>query len=185
MTAVSVQKLQEIYATGDDPWAFRTSAYEQAKFAATRAALPRKAYRSALEIGCGNGELARHIAPICERYTGLDAVERAIIAARKAVPQGKFVCQFLPGDLPGGDHDLILLSEILYFLDEPGLKSLARQVGRCGPSADIVCVTWLGPTGNALGGVEALELFIAATGRHFQLVTQTDKYRIDVSEPHA
>lgn len=182
MSAVTPEKLREIYAVGDDPWGFRTSEYEQAKFRATRASLPRSFYASALEIGCGNGELARHISPVCGRYTGIDAVEKAIEAARRAVPTGRFYRSFLPGALPEGSYDLILLSEILYFLDADGLSSLAGQIADRGAGADIVCVTWLGPTGNPLSGLEALEIFTSATGREFSRVAETGDYRIDVSE---
>ena len=51
MTAVKQGHLQALYAGGDDPWGFRTSAYEQAKYQATRAALAQSAYASALELG--------------------------------------------------------------------------------------------------------------------------------------
>ena len=100
MTAVSCEQLEGIYAAGDDPWSFRTSAYEQSKFRATCAALPRRSYRSVLELGCGNGELARHIAPRCAAYTGVDAVQTALDAARRALPEGRFHRLFLPALLP-------------------------------------------------------------------------------------
>ncbi|WP_341212980.1 SAM-dependent methyltransferase [uncultured Limimaricola sp.] len=182
MSAVSPERLDRIYAVGDDPWSFRTSAYEQSKFRATCDALPRRAYRSALELGCGNGELARHVAPLCDAYTGVDAVETALVAARRAVPQGRFHRLYLPAALPDGAHDLILLSEVLYFLDPAGLSDLARQIDQGWPLADLVCVTWLGPSGNALEGQEALDFFKAASARDIRRVAMTDRYRIDVAE---
>lgn len=166
-SAVGLDHLDALYAEGDDPWGFRTSAYEQAKFAATRAALSRPAYDSALEPGCGNGELARHIAPLCRRYTGIDAVETALEAARRAVPQGRFVQGFLPCAFPPGDYDLVLLSEVLYFLDRPGLDALAREIAARCPAAEVLAVTWLGPSGNPLQGGEALEAFAAAMAPAF------------------
>jgi len=100
MNAVDLDHLGTLYADGDDPWGFRSSPYEQAKFRATRAALARPGFGSALELGCGNGELARHIAPICARYTGVDAVDKALQAARRAVPGGRFEQLFLPAPRP-------------------------------------------------------------------------------------
>jgi SAM-dependent methyltransferase len=182
MTAVTRDHLEGLYADGDDPWSFRTSAYEQAKFRATCAALPRPHYRSALELGCGNGELARHIAPRCDAYTGVDAVPTALEAARRAVPQARFHQLYLPADLPAGPHDLLILSEVLYFLDAPGLAALAGQIGRRWPGADLLCVTWLGPSGNALEGEEALTLFRDALRRPLRKVAATGHYRIDVAE---
>ncbi len=182
MSAVTPSHLQRIYAAGDDPWAFRTSAYEQRKFRATRDALPRARYGAALEVGCGNGELARWIAPRCGAYTGVDAVPKALEAARRAVPSGRFHQLFLPAELPAGPYDLLLLSEVLYFLDPSGLSALAGQLDRRWPAADVLCVTWRGPSGNALEGEEALTLFTRASRRRFRMVAGTAAYRIDVAE---
>ncbi|EIE49389.1 methyltransferase [Salipiger aestuarii] len=179
MTAVDSTRLGAIYARGDDPWRFRSSPYEQEKFRATRAALSRQRYGSALELGCGNGELARHLAPLCAQYTGVDAVEIALQAARRAVPRGRFEQVFLPADLPDGRYDLIILSEILYFLDRDGIRSIATQIDRRWPRACLLCVTWLGPSGNALQGAEALALFRAASMRELHCVKTGVPYRID------
>jgi SAM-dependent methyltransferase len=181
MTAVPQSHLQEIYGQGDDPWGFRTSAYEQEKFAATVEALVKPRYRSALEIGCGNGELARHIALRCDRYIGIDAVGTALEAARRAVPNGHFVQAYLPCPLPDGAHDLVILSEILYFLDAPGLVALAQQIAERWQEAEVLSVNWLGPSGNPLEGLEALDVFASAMGPRFQsrIIVQTEKFRID------
>ncbi len=181
MTAVPESRLKEIYGCSDDPWSFRSSAYEQAKFRATADALARTRYRSALEVGCGNGELARHIAPRCDIYTGMDAVATALKAARRAVPLGHFVQAYLPCPLPDGRYDLIVLSEVLYFLDAPGLVSLAREIAQRWPDAEVLSVTWLGPSGNPLEGTEALGIFAAALGPGFKpiVVMQSEEFRID------
>lgn len=182
MSGVAPDHLESLYAATDDPWRFRTSAYERAKFSATRQALPRRRYRSGLEIGCGNGELARRLAPCCTAYTGVDAVERALVAARRAVPSGRFCRLMLPAPLPEGAHDLIVLSEILYFLDGAGIAALAAQIDARWPEADLLCVTWLGPSGNPLQGEEAFALFAEATARRFRAAGGTRRYRIDVAE---
>lgn len=181
MIGVSQDHLQALYANEDDPWEFRTSAYERAKFRATADVLLRPTYSSALELGCGNGELARHIAPRCARYTGLDAVACALDAARRVVPEGQFVQAYLPCDLPDGPHDLIVLSEVLYFLDHDGLFSLGHQLARRWPAAEVVAVTWLGPTGNPLEGEAALMAFVGAVSPGFTatLLARNESYRID------
>jgi SAM-dependent methyltransferase len=184
MTAVDRDALRTLYAQTDDPWNFRRSAYEKAKFAATAAALPRPRYASILEIGCGNGELARRLAPRADRYTGLDAVPRALEAARRAVPTGHFVQDYLPCDLPDGPHDGIVLSEILYFLDAEGIDALAAQIDTRWPEADLICVTYRGPSGNSLEGEAALALFLSALDptRAFRTARMAPLYRIELGE---
>lgn len=182
---IGIDHLEALYAKTDDPWHFRTSAYEKAKFNRTLSTLPRPHPTAALEVGCGNGELARRLAPRCGAYTGVDAVETALAAARRAVPGGRFLRAFLPCDLPPGDYDLILLSEILYFLDAAALDALARQLDARWPRADLVAVTWLGASGNPLSGEAALALFAAATTRAARNSRLEDRYRIDVFAPLA
>ncbi|MGR3485627.1 MAG: class I SAM-dependent methyltransferase [Paracoccaceae bacterium] len=178
--------LAALYAYGDDPWNFRGSGYERAKFAATAAALPRARYRSALELGCGNGELARRLAPRADAYVGLDAVDTALAAARRAVPGATFHRGFLPCELPDGPHDLIVLSEVLYFLDAHGIDALAAQIDRRWPGADVLSVTYRGPSGNPLEGEAALALLLAACeGRPAVTARLERRYRIDVLGPVA
>ena len=70
------------------------------KFGATLEALPRPRHDHALEVGCGNGELARRSRPRCDAYTGVDAVERALAAALVAVPGAVRLRTFLPSRGP-------------------------------------------------------------------------------------
>ena len=134
-----------------------------------------------MELGCGNGALAEHLAPICEHYIGIDGVERAVVAARETLPGARFVNRMFPCKLPDGDHDLIVLSEILYFLDEQDIGMLADQISTSWPEAEIICVTYLGETGHSLQGEEALHLFAQSLGPAFAFTTlkRTSGYRID------
>ena len=177
----TLEHLHRLYAHTDDPWNFANSAYEQGKFIATRDALTRTTYRSALEIGCGNGALAQHLAPVCQRYTGIDAVERAIVAARKRVPASAFHLGCYPCPLPGTGFDLVILSEVLYFLTPDTIAQLARDITRCAPDAEVLCITFLGDTEQSLQGIEALELFKVGVQPHLALkpVADTGRYRID------
>ncbi|WP_322890648.1 MULTISPECIES: class I SAM-dependent methyltransferase [unclassified Yoonia] len=182
--AVPRTHLEGLYSGSDDPWDFRTSPYEAARFDAALAALPRDRYCHALEIGCGNGELARRLALRCDAYTGVDAVDTALASARQAAPSGTFVKAFLPCELPDGVFDLIVLSEILYFLDEAGLDDLANQLDARWPDADILAVNWLGPSGNEIEGDAALMHFATATVRDCLSCRPSDpRHRIDFFRP--
>jgi SAM-dependent methyltransferase len=177
----TLDHLRSLYANTDDPWDFANSAYEQERFAATRKALMRDHYHSALEIGCGNGALAVHLAPLCQRYTGMDAVERAVVSARERVPGGTFQMGCYPCPLPGARHDLIILSEVLYFLIPDAIAQLGDDIARSAPGAEVLCITFLGDTEQALQGLESLELLRAALRPHLILkpVVDTGRYRID------
>ena len=188
MTAAGLDHLLEVYAETDDPWSFRTSAYEAERLDAIAASLPRATYTAALEIGCGNGELGRRIAPRCVSYTGLDAVPLALTAARRALPGARLVRAFLPCALPaapGGAYDLIVLSEVLYFLDPDAVRDLAATIDRDHPSADMAVSVWRGPTGHMLGGDEALDIFADATPRGRRTARLTEGYRIALFAPLA
>ena len=184
MTGVDVDHLNSLYSDTSDPWGFEDSSYEQAKFRATRDALSRSHYRAVFELGCGNGQLARHLVSVADSYVGMDAVDKALQAARAAVPQGEFVRGYYPCPLPARDFDLLILSEILYFLDHDGIARMGDDIMSLWPRAEILCVTWLGPSGNALQGHEALAAFTPALKTHdFTLVTRTKGYRIDRGLP--
>ena len=182
---VGLKHLHGLYAGGDDPWAFKTSEYEQEKFAQTRNALSRPQYRSAFELGCGNGQLAHYLADLCARYTGMDAVETALEAARRAVPAATFTQGYYPCPLPDDNFDLLIFSEILYFLDDGSINELAITVANKWPDAELICVSYLGPSGNELQGGEALGIFTHAMQKThaFNLVWQTEGYRIDRGQP--
>ena len=184
MTGVSISHLHALYAATDDPWNFASSPYEQEKFRATRRALSRARYAAAFELGCGNGQLAHHLADAVAHYTGMDAVDTALKAARRTLPAGTFVKGYYPCDLPEDSFDLVVLSEILYFLDHATLRTLAADIAARWPVAEIICVTYLGPSGNALQGDEALSAFIPALQTHrFTQVARTGGYRIDRGLP--
>lgn len=185
MNAVSADRLDRLYADSSDPWCHRASIYEQRKYAASIAALASGHYAAILEIGCGNGEFARHLTPLASRYVGVDAVAKALAAARKAVPEGDFRRVYLPDRLPSGSFDLIVISEFLYFLDADGVRQLAAQICERWPDAEILVVNYRGPSGNFLQGDEAAALFANAVAgcfhRHYQ--NAAPRYRIDVFIP--
>ena len=177
----TLDHLHQLYANTDDPWDFARSTYEQQKFIATRNALTHQSYGNALELGCGNGALARHLAPLCARYTGLDAVERAVMAARSLVPSATFIRACYPCPLPGDGYDLIILSEVLYFMTPDAIAHLARDLARVAPRAEILCTTFLGDTELPLQGGQSLDVFRAAVNPYLDLkvVADTGRYRID------
>lgn len=186
MSGVGMDHLSGLYCDTHDPWGFEVSAREQAKFAATCAALSRPRYKRVFELGCGNGELGGHLTRRCDAYVGFDAVETALDAARRKLPGATFVKGFYPCALPEGDFDLIVLSEILYFLDGDTLRRLADEVKTNWPRAEITCVSYLGDTGHELQGEMALNIFLSAlTSHRAACLDRKSTYRIDRALPEA
>ena len=105
--------LSGLYAASYDPWQHRTSPYEAEKFKHTLAAIGPGPFAEALEIGCGNGTLARLLAPRCRRLVALDCIPAAIRAARTALsdqPQAEVLEGAAPADLPPLQTELVSVS---------------------------------------------------------------------------
>ena len=174
-----------LYDRDADPWRFATSAYEAGKYAATLAALPRCRYDSALEIGCSIGVLTAALAPRCGALLATDVAEAALAKARArnvANPQVRFARHRFPDPVPGSDFDLVLLSEVLYYLDKPALVTAAAAIRALTvPGAQVMLVHWLGPTPDyPLTGDEAADGFIAALAAQRLVQSRAVDYRIDL-----
>ena len=133
-----------------DPWAFDTSAYEAAKYAATLAALPRPRYRRALEVGCANGALTERLAPRCDALVAVDVAPAALARAAERVagqPHVRVERATVPAETPAGPFDLAVLSEVGYYLSRPDLDALgARLADAVEAGGHLVLVHWTGET---------------------------------------
>ncbi|MGX7705995.1 class I SAM-dependent DNA methyltransferase [Methylobacterium sp. Gmos1] len=176
----------ERYAADPDPWNFESSPYERDKYAATLAALPRPRYAAALEVGCSIGVLTAALAPRCDALTALDVAEAALDQARARCrdrPGVRLIRAQVPGEWPDGTFDLILLSEVVYYLDAGDVARLAARVrGSLHPRGDVVLVHWTGETHYPLTGDEAADLFIRECRQTLAVDQQvrTPAYRLDV-----
>lgn len=152
-----------LYACGADPWSYETSAYEAAKYAATLDALPRRRFLSGLEVGCSIGVLSDQLSRRCDRFLGIDLSPIAIGRARRRLvgrESAAFAVAEVPAFWPDGRFDLIVLSEILYYLDLDEVSRLSVHVRAALLRGGIcVLVNWLGSTGTPVSGAEAADAF--------------------------
>ena len=177
---------ETLYAQKVDPWDFRTSPYEQRKYAATMDALSRPRYVRALEVGCSIGVLTRLLAARCDSLLSVDTSTRALAEAERDcrdLDQVTFRLSSLPEDFPDGTFDLIMLSEVLYYLSKTDLARVATQCGKAlTTDGEIVLCHWLGETNYPLTGDEATEGFVSALAPWFRVVRQwrEPEYRLDL-----
>jgi hypothetical protein len=142
----------QLYAADQDPWRFATRWYERRKYALTLAALPRSRYRAGFEPGCSIGVLSAGLAERCETLLASDVAEAAVRAARERLAGRDGVRverRRIPDEWPAGQFDLVVLSEVGYYLD---LGSLDRLAGAAAdglePGGDLVLVHWRHPVAD-------------------------------------
>jgi SAM-dependent methyltransferase len=189
VTTASLRRdyFEGLYAKEADPWRFETSAYEREKYDATLDALPRARYARGLEIGCSIGALTRRLAARCDRLLATDIAEEPLRAARLRsadAPWVEFGCSAAPGEWPEGTFDLILLSEVVYYLSRADADLLAeRVVASLAFGGDLVLVHWTGETDYPLSGDEASERLLEKTHPALRptLQKRLDRFRLDIA----
>lgn len=144
----------ELYEKSADPYSFATRWYERRKYAVSMALLPWPRYRSGFEPGCSIGELTALLAPRCETLLSCDGATAAVATAKARVarfPRVSVEQRTVPGDWPqdagaGAPFDLIVLSELLYYLsDEDLARTIGRAVDSLAPDGTLLAVHWRRP----------------------------------------
>lgn len=147
----------EVHSAAEDPWQYTTSWYERRKRALTLAALPQEHYRSGLEIGCSIGTLTVDLADRCASLLAVDASSTALerAAERLAPFPGVRTEQLtLPREWPEGTYDLIVVSEVGYYLSPAEFGLLLERIeASMAPGGTLVLCHWRHPvTGWELDG---------------------------------
>lgn len=182
--SIPAEYFEALYARDPDPWRFASSDYEAAKYAATLAALTRPRYRRVLEVGCSIGVLTERLAGRCDRLIAVDVATRAVEMARdrtRRLGHVEVTEARVPDSWPEGSFDLVVLSEVVYYLDAADVRRLAERVKAClDPDGEVVLVHWTGQTDYPLSGDEAAERFIAAGAFKRVRGSASDQYRLDL-----
>lgn len=162
MQSLSSQPSEREYLTSffvgnDDPWRFRSSWYEARKRAIVLACLPTPRYVSGFEPGCANGELSAALAERCDSLLVADCVTKAVDLARtrtSALPQVHVTQMAVPNEWPSKMFDLIVISELGYYLTNQELEDLAHKIrSSLRRGGTVLACHWRRPiTGLALNG---------------------------------
>jgi SAM-dependent methyltransferase len=179
-----VQRFQELYAASADPWNYSSSEYEREKYAATLTAIGTGPYAQVLEIGCSIGIFTQLLAPRCSALVAMDYSPRALELATARVGslanvellQGTF-----PEQVPTRSWDLVVCSEVLYYLDRPALANALEWLrAQLAGGARVVTVSWRGPgASEPLRGDEVHDTLASKLASAHTLDARTAGYRLD------
>jgi 2-polyprenyl-3-methyl-5-hydroxy-6-metoxy-1,4-benzoquinol methylase len=189
--SLGAEYFDKLYKVHSDPWHFATSPYEREKYRVTLDALKGKTFLNVLEVGCSIGILTRQLAACSRSLLAVDISEMAITRAWqncKDLLHVTFRKAQIPSEWPDGVFDLILFSEILYFLSPEDIRLTAecciRALTRDGL---VLLINWTGETDYPCGGDEGVAYFAAACGRRLRMIQHRRelKYRLDLFESNA
>lgn len=159
-----------MYVGTDDPWQLSSRWYEQRKYAITLALLPARRYRHAFEPGCSIGTLTAQLAGRCDRVTAVDVADAALRGAdtrlREAGCRDRVTLtrSSLDAPWPPGPFDLLVLSEVAYYLTAEALGAvLRRECAGLQPGATVAAAHWRHPVADYPLTGDAAHAVIAAT----------------------
>jgi SAM-dependent methyltransferase len=178
------ERFGRLYEESPDPWAYRTSGYEREKYRDTLAALPACPIGRALEVGCSIGVFTAELASRCERLTALDFAPRALALARgrlAGLTNVRLLEASFPEQAPAGPWDLVVCSEVLYYLDEHALgEAILWLEQQLYAGASVVSVSWRGEgVDEPLRGDDVHDLLAAELARWHFFDGRRPGYRID------
>jgi len=141
-----------MYEAADDPWGFEDRWYERRKYAISLALLPAERYRNAFEPGCSIGVFTELLAPRCDTLLSCDVAATAVQAAARRTgprPQVRVEQRDIAVQWPSGRFDLIVFSEMLYYLGDHDLKQvLDRATAALQANGTLLAVHWRHPVAD-------------------------------------
>jgi SAM-dependent methyltransferase len=151
MTWMTSTDFEQRYRADPDPWGYTRRPYERLKYEDTLSACGPGPFDSALELGGSIGVFSEMLAPRCARLVTVDLAPTAVAKAQARLAEHRDVEVILgeiPAALPDESYDLVVASEILYYLAPAQLDdTLAALATRMRPGGRLVAVHWR-PTGS-------------------------------------
>lgn len=182
---MSAAMFEARYRAEGDPWRTLSDPAERAKAEAVLAACGEGPFASVVDLGAGLGVLAAALAPRSGRLLALDAAPTAVATAAERLarwPGARAEVAVLPDDLPGGRFDLVVASEILYYLAPAAFAAtLGWLDGAVAPAGRVVAVHWLGSAPDLERSADDVHAALAGRPRLTRIATtRADTYRLDV-----
>ncbi len=177
-----------MYSRATDPWQLASRWYDRRKYAITTALLPYERYRHAFEPGCSVGVLTEQLMRRCDHVTSTDVSVAALDATndRLAAGGGRDRVTLMRGSIdqpwPPGPFDLVVLSEVCYYLSADVLREvLDREVPRLSAAATVVAAHWRHPVEDyPISGDRVSDIVAATVGLHHLGRYQDPDVAVDV-----
>jgi LmbE family N-acetylglucosaminyl deacetylase/SAM-dependent methyltransferase len=128
---LGTQFFDDAYARRDDPWRLASRWYERRKRDATVAALPEERVGRGLEVGCSIGMLTELLAVRVDELTATDVSPAALRQAEERtahLDNVHLLRHDIADGVPDGPYDLVVLSEVGYYLTRPRLQEAVAAV---------------------------------------------------------
>ncbi|QZY29285.1 PIG-L family deacetylase [Nocardioides coralli] len=161
--------LDRLHRERPEPWGAPTRWYEERKRQLVLAMLPDREHGRALDIGCSTGVLTEALADRCSHVLAVDSSPAAVRTARARLEGLAHVdveLRALPREWPPGRFDLVVVSEVGYFLSPRDLERLVVEVDAClADDGVVVLCHWRHPVaGWLLDGGDVHAAFEAGVG---------------------
>jgi SAM-dependent methyltransferase len=187
----SALRFQQMYQQDGDPWKVRQRWYEQRKRDIVLASLPDQRYGRAFEPACGNGQLTAALAQRAEHLMASDMSPEAVRLTRQHLRHEladdashvTLACQTMPLEWPlDASFDLIVISEMLYYLREADLALLVRRcIASLTPGGALLLCHWRRPFHDRLIDTDAAHaLFDESPALHHLSRHAEDDFLLDV-----
>ncbi|RUR03184.1 bifunctional PIG-L family deacetylase/class I SAM-dependent methyltransferase [Labedella endophytica] len=158
----SRDSFEEFYERRPGGWDF-TSWYESRKRDVLLSALPRERFRRTLELGCATGVLTARLAERSDATVGVDIAEAPLREARRNAPGATFERLTVPDEWPEGAFDLVVMSEVGYYLSEADLdRTVDRAIESLDTDGVFAACHWRHPDEDAVTDATRVHDRIAA-----------------------
>ena len=144
-----IEYFSTLYTQNDDPWGYEHRWYEERKRNICLSVLLKPMYEHVLEIGCSNGVFSQHLALRSTHLLCLDGHEAAVDLARARLSSFRNVDvlqALVPDEFPLQKFDLIVIGEVLYYLNVDELMQLIEKLRNAlTDDGMILCCHWRYP----------------------------------------
>lgn len=141
-------RLDRLHVERPEPWGADVRWYERRKRALLLAMLPQERLGRVLELGCSTGVTTAALAERADEVVAIDASETALARAaeRTAGSAVRLLHGSIPDAWPAGRFDVVVLSEVGYFLSPAALDEVvARVAGSLADDGVVLLCHWRHP----------------------------------------